>query len=82
MPIQTILLDLDEEEKFILELEKIFETKTNSVRNRFINEYLVKWKNLPVQDSMCKDDRLIHKDLHLTTCLWKHMFERDQHVKP
>ena len=82
MPIQTILPDLDEEEKVILEPEKILEIKTNSLLNRVIIEYLVKWKNLPVEDSTCKDDSLIHKDLHLTMCLWEHMFESDQHVKP
>ena len=82
MPIQTILPDLDEEEKVILEPEKILEIKTNSLRNRVIIEYLVKWKNLWVEDSMCKDESFIDKDLHLTTCLGKHMFEGDQHVKP
>ena len=69
MPIQTILPDLDEEEKVILEPENILEIKTNSLLNRVIIEYLMKWKNLPVEDSTYKDDSLIHKDLHLTMCL-------------
>ena len=82
MPIQTILPDLDEEEKDILEPENILEIKTNSLLNRVIIEYLVKWKNLPVEDSMCKDESFIDKYLHLITYLGKHLFEGDQHVNP
>jgi len=44
-PIQTILSELDEEGKIILELEAIIETRTRQLRNRSISEHLIKWKN-------------------------------------
>ena len=51
IPIQTIFPDLDEEGKFILEPKKIFKRRTKQLQNRVITEYLIKWKNLPVEDS-------------------------------
>ena len=50
IPIQTILPELDEEGKVILEPKKIFETRTKQLRNRVITEHLIKWKNLPIED--------------------------------
>ena len=52
IPIQTIFLELGKEWKVILEPEKISKTRTKQLRNRVIIEYLIKWKNLPVEDSM------------------------------
>ena len=68
IPIQTIFPELDEEGKVILEPEKISKTRTKQLRNRVISEYLVKWKNLPVEDSTCEDDYVIEKHPHLTLC--------------
>ena len=68
IPIQTIFLELDEEEKFILEPKKISETRTNKLRNWVITEYLVKWKNLSVEDSTWEDESFIQKHPKLTTC--------------
>ena len=68
IPIQTILPELDEEGKVILEPEKISKTRTKQLRNRVITEYLVKWKNLPVQDSTWEDESFIFKNLQLTRC--------------
>ena len=59
IPIQTILPELDEEGKVILELEKISETRTKQLRNRVIIEYLIKWKNLPIEDSTWEDESFI-----------------------
>ena len=47
LPVQTMLQELDEEGKFILEPEEITEIRTRQLRNRSILEYLIKWKNLP-----------------------------------
>jgi len=37
LPVQTILLELDEEGKFILEQEAVIETRTRQLRNRSIS---------------------------------------------
>ena len=51
LPVQTILPELDEEGKIILEPEAVTETRTQQLWNRSISEYLIKWKNLPTEDS-------------------------------
>ena len=61
LPIQTILLELDEEGKIILEPEAVTETRTQQLRNRSILEYLIKWKNLSTEDSTWEDDNFIQK---------------------
>ena len=58
IPVQTIFPELDEEGKIILELEAIMETRTRQLRNRSISEYLIKWKNLPTEDSTWEDENL------------------------
>ena len=51
LPVQTILPELDEEGKTILEPEAVIETRTRQLRNQSISEYLIKWKNLSAEDS-------------------------------
>ena len=55
LPVQTILPELDEEGKIILEPEAVTETRTRQLRNRSISEYLIKWKKLTAGDSTWKD---------------------------
>ena len=59
--VQTIFPELDEEGRIILELEAIMETRTPQLRNRSISEYLIKWKNLPTEDSTWEDENFIQK---------------------
>ena len=61
LPFQTILPELDEEGKIILEPEVVTETRTRQLRNRSISKYLIKWKNLPTEDSTWEVDNFIHK---------------------
>ena len=61
LAVQTILIELDEEGKIILEPEVVTETRTRQLRNRSISEYLVKWKNLPTEDSTWEDEKFIQK---------------------
>ena len=61
LPVQTILPELDEEGKIILEPEAVMETRTRQLENRSISEYLIKWKNLPTEDSTWEDDNFIQK---------------------
>ena len=61
IPVQTILPELDEEGKIILDPEVVTETRIRQLRNRSISEYLIKWKNLPVGDSTWEDENFIQK---------------------
>ena len=60
-PIQKIFPELDEEGKIILEPEEFMETRTRQLRNRSISEYLIKWKNLPAEDSTWEVENFIQK---------------------
>ena len=68
LPVQTILLELDEEGKIILEPEAVTETRTRQLRNRSISEYLIKWKNLSAEDSTWEDENFIQKHPKLLKC--------------
>jgi len=48
---QTILGELNEEGKIILEHEGVTETRTQQLQNWSILEFLIKYKDLPVEDS-------------------------------
>ena len=61
LTVQTIFPELDEEGKIILEPEAITETRTRQLQNRSISEYLIKWKNLPTEDSTWEDENFIQK---------------------
>ena len=65
IPIQTILPELNEEGKIILEPKAVMETRNQQLRNRSVSEYLIKWKNLPTEDSTWEDENFIQKHLDL-----------------
>ena len=75
IPIQTILLEIEEEGKIILEPGEVTETRTRQLRNRSISEYLIKWKNLPAEYSTWEDKNFIqrHQELlkHSGQCVLK-----------
>jgi hypothetical protein len=59
--VQTIFPELDEEGKIILDPEAITDTRIHQLRNRSISEYLIKWRKLPVEDSIYEDESFIQK---------------------
>ena len=61
IPVQTILPELHEEGKIILEPREVTETRTQQLWNQSISEYLIKWKNLPVEYSTWEDENFIQK---------------------
>ena len=61
LSVETILLELDEEGNIILEPEAVTETRTRQLQNQSISEYLIKWKNLPTEDSTWEDENFIQK---------------------
>jgi hypothetical protein len=68
IPVQTILPEINEEGKIILEPETILETRIKQLRNRAITEYLVKWKNLLVEEATWEDEFFMQKHLWLVKC--------------
>ena len=47
----TVLPPLDDEGKLILVSESILDSREKQLRRRVIKEYLVKWKDLPIEDA-------------------------------
>jgi hypothetical protein len=68
IPVQTILPEINEEDKIILEPETIFETRIKQLRNQSITEYLVKWKNLPLEEVIREDEFFMQKHSWLFKC--------------
>jgi hypothetical protein len=42
---------LDEEGQLILVPEEVLEVREKMIRKRSIKEYLIRWKNLPIEDA-------------------------------
>jgi transposase InsO family protein len=82
IPVQTILPELDEEGKIILEPEAITDTRIRQLRNRSISEYLIKWRKLPAEDSTWEDESFIQKHPELLKCCGQHLSQGEGHVKP
>jgi hypothetical protein len=82
IPVQTILPELDEEGKIILEPEAITDTRIHQLRNRSISEYLIKWRKLPAEDSTWEDESFIQKHPELLKCCGQHLSQGEGHVKP
>jgi len=49
--IQTMLLELKKERKFILEPEAVIKRRIKKLINRKTIEYLIKWRNWPIEDA-------------------------------
>ena len=81
LPVQTILPELEAEGKIILEPEAVIETRTRQLRNRSISEYLIKWKNLPTEDSTWEGENFIQKHLELLKCWGQHFAQGEGHVR-
>lgn len=65
IPIQTILPKINEEGRIILEPKTILEKRTKELRNQEITEYLIRWKNLPVEEVTKEGEFLMHKHPHI-----------------
>jgi hypothetical protein len=82
IPVQTILPELDEEGKIILEPKAITDTRIFQLRNRSISEYLIKWRKLPAEDSTWEDESFIQKHTELLKRCGQHLSQGEGHVKP
>jgi hypothetical protein len=62
----TELPPLDEEGQLILVPEEILEIKERKLRNRTVREYLVKWKDFPIEDATWEGEKVLqHPGLKL-----------------
>ena len=62
----VVLPPLDDEGKLILVPEAILDTRERVLRRRTIREYLVKWRNLPVEDATWENEQILqHPELKL-----------------
>ena len=82
IPVQTILPELDEEGKIMLEPEAITNTRIHQLRNRSISEYLIKWRKLSAEDSTWEDESFIQKHPKLLNHCRQPLSQGEGHVKP
>ena len=82
IPVQTILPELEEEIKIILEPEAITDTRICQLRDRSISKYLIKWRKLFVEDSTWEYETFIQKHPELLKYCGQHLSQGEGHVKP
>ena len=57
---------LDEEGKLVLVPEGIADWRERRLRNKMVREYLIKWKNLPLEDATWEGEEILqHPSLQL-----------------
>ena len=59
--VQTVFPELEEEGKIIFGPKVVMNTRTRQLYNWLILEYLIKWKNLLVDDSKWEDENFIQR---------------------
>ena len=52
---------MDEEGQLILILEEILEVREKRLRNRSIKEYLIRWKDLPIEDATWEKEHVVRE---------------------
>ena len=53
------LLPLDEEGQLVLIPEEILQERERKLRSRIIQEFLVKWKDLPIEDATWEGEQVL-----------------------
>jgi hypothetical protein len=56
-----VLPPLDEEGKLILIPKEILEIQEKNLSRRSINEYFVKWKDLPIEDATWESEQVLQE---------------------
>jgi hypothetical protein len=52
---------MDEQGKLVLILEEILEVWEKTLRKRSIKEYLIRWKDLPIEDVMWENEQVVRE---------------------
>jgi hypothetical protein len=61
-----VLPPMDEEGQLVLILEEVLEIQEKRIRNRSIKEYLIRWKDLPIEDATWEQEHVVREaDLKL-----------------
>ena len=50
---------MDEEGQLVLILEEILEVREKKLRKRSIKEYLIRWKDLPIEDATWENEKIL-----------------------
>ena len=62
----TVLPPLDDEGNLILIPEPILDFREKQLRSHVIREYLIKWKDLPIEDATWESEEILqHPELRL-----------------
>jgi hypothetical protein len=56
-----VLPPMDEEGQLVLIPEEVLEVREKRLRNRSIKGYLIKWKDLPIEDATCKKEQVVRE---------------------
>jgi hypothetical protein len=56
-----VLLPMDEEGQLVLILEEILEVREKRLRKRSIREYLIRWKDLPIEDATWENEQAVRE---------------------
>jgi hypothetical protein len=54
-----ILPPMDEEGQLVLIPEEILEVREKKLRKRSIKEYLIRWKDLPIEDATWESEQMV-----------------------
>jgi hypothetical protein len=60
IPIET-LPPMDEEGQLVLNSEEILEVREKRFRKRSIKEYLIRWKDLPIEDATWENEQMVRE---------------------
>ena len=82
IPTQRVLQELYEEGRIILEPECILQTHIKKLRSRTLTQYLIQWKNLPVEEATWEDEEFIQKNPHLVSIEDNASLKRGGMVQP
>jgi hypothetical protein len=56
-----VLSPMDEEGQLVLIPEEILEVRQKRLRNRSIKEYLIRWKDLPIEDTTWENEQVVRE---------------------
>jgi hypothetical protein len=56
-----VLPPMDEEGQLVLISEEVLEVREKRLRNRIIKEYLIRWKDLPIEDATWEQEHVVRQ---------------------
>jgi hypothetical protein len=56
-----VLPPMDEEGQLVLIPKEVLEVREKRLRNRSIKEYLIRWKDLPIEDATWEGERVVRE---------------------